>query len=213
MAPRFGIRSTRFVAWSLRSASRTGVRLTPNLVHSSSCWRWVPGGYWPVEDRRLDTESDLIGQAADQDAVGGGCHGPEIVAAVAGRVDWCIRGCVYTIAPRSGEAPRGKPITESIPTAQRPPNLLDPARVEQELPRVGAGGRAALSAEQPRPGGGRARRRVGRVRRGREGGAKLGVPGGDRGRTARSGPRRDADRPIGQAGGGASARTPTPRGC
>ena len=72
-------------------------------------------------------------------------------AALGGRRD---DGCPRGEAAAIGERPR---ITESIPTARRARHG-DAARVEADLPGMGAGGCAALPAQQPRPGGGRAAR-------------------------------------------------------
>ena len=58
-APRFGRSSTRPLAWSLRSASRIGVRLTPNSSASASCRSRVPGGRSPLEDTRLQLMASL----------------------------------------------------------------------------------------------------------------------------------------------------------
>ena len=57
VAPLFGVSSTRFCAWSFRSASRTGVRLTPNRAQISSWYKrdpadtYLPGSPSPAGRR------------------------------------------------------------------------------------------------------------------------------------------------------------------
>ena len=65
---------------------------------------------------------------------------------------------------------------------------------------MAAGGRAAHAHEQPRPRGGRAPAGPRRLRRHRQGRAQLGLLRRDRALAARAGERRDAARPVGQAG-------------
>ena len=117
---------------------------------------------------------------------------------------------VTTAAPEGRRPPTGSEAPHHREHPHRPsPRPGDTARVEADLPGLGAGGRAALPAQQPRPGGGRAPGRPGRVRRHGQGGAQLGVPRGDRGALRDLDRDRDADRPVGQAGRGA----PDPRRC
>ena len=82
-----------------------------------------------------------------------------------------------------------------------------PARQRADLPRLGPGSGPPDAHEQPRPGGRREPRRPRRLRRHRPGRPVMGGVRRDRPRASPTGRRRDAPRPVGQAGG----RVPNPR--
>ena len=83
-APRFGRSSTSPLAWSLRSASRTGVRLTPNSSASASWRRRVPDASSPLSTRAWIVAASLSTSARRSPAasVSGvpGIAGPTVAA-------------------------------------------------------------------------------------------------------------------------------------
>ena len=62
-APRFASTTSNPSAWSRVSASRTGIRLTPNSAARSSCRSAVPGGHrppWRALRSALATRSTVV---------------------------------------------------------------------------------------------------------------------------------------------------------
>ena len=98
---------------------------------------------------------------------------------------------------------RPRPPARALRPAPRP----RPARHRRSPPGLAAGGRPADAHEQPRPGGGRGPGQPRRLRRNRPGRAQLGGVRRHRPRAAPPRRRRDAPRPVGQAGRG----VPDPR--
>ena len=102
---------------------------------------------------------------------------------------------------------------ESRPDHSSEPDDPRPAGRRALMQGLAAGGRAADAHEQPRPRGGRAPRGPGRLRRHRQGGAQLGGFDAHRADAQRAGGRRDAARPVGQAGRRVPTPTPWRRAC